>query len=77
MGIETLRSAERAAGFAMVDVEEPPREGTPSADQGRRIGTPALLLQDPSKETPLGKDEASFGDWIKHILGAPGGRAPA
>lgn len=74
MGIETLRSAERAAGFAMVDAEDPPGDAA-KTDEGRRIGTPALLLKEPAQT--IGKDEASFAEWIKHMLGASGGRAPA
>ena len=76
MGIETLRSAERAAGFAMVDVEDAPREtAEPKAGEGRRIGTPALLLKE--QGDAVAKDESSFGEWVKHVLGAGSGRAPA
>lgn len=75
MGIEILKSAERAAGFAMVDAEETSADAAAKADEGRRIGTPALLLKEQPTDGTVSKTEA-FGEWIKHMLGSSG-RAPA
>jgi hypothetical protein len=74
MGIETLQSAARAAGFAMVDADEPGGEAAKKADEGRRIGTPALLLKD--QKEAVEKAQATFGEWVKGMLGSSG-RAPA
>lgn len=80
MGIENLQSAARAAGFAMVEADEPLGEAGQKADEGRRIGTPALLLQDQKlqqeRKVAVEKAQASFAEWIKGMIGASG-RAPA
>lgn len=75
MGIETLQNAAHAAGFAMV-TDEPATDAAPQAEEVRRVGAPALLLQDQSVEKAVEKAQASFGEWVKTVIGASG-RAPA
>ncbi len=75
MGIENLQNAARAAGFAMVDAEEPLTEA--KRDVGETwLPKAALLQQEPKRESPIEKAQVSLGEWVKGVFGTTG-RAPA
>jgi len=78
MGLETLKSAERAAGFAMAAADDPTEnlcEPTPEATPWQ----PAEPLNAPYAPLADGKTrEPSVGEWVKGLFGfSSGRRAPA
>jgi hypothetical protein len=78
MGIETLHTAARAAGFAMAAsddaAEEKKAEVKAEAEpESWRSGETVLLAQD----TPDAKPVPSTADWLKSLFGISGRRAPA
>ena len=77
MSIETLNTAARAAGFAMV-TDEPSQEGKAEAKaetETLRSDEDMLLQQELQNTTP--KAASSATDWVKGLFGVFGGRAPA
>lgn len=78
MGIETLQSAARAAGFAMATSEEPL---TTARREAEEVWLPkaSLLAQERAPQAPAApveKAQATLGEWVKSVIGATG-RAPA
>lgn len=76
MGIETLHTAARAAGFAMAASDEAAEEKKAEAKvetESWRSGEAVLLVAD----TPAVKAVPSTADWLKSLFGMSGGRAPA
>jgi hypothetical protein len=75
MGIETLNSAARAAGFAMAASDEPYEEIGADAKAVETQWRPgeAVLLDGPPK---FGR-RPGIVDWVKGALGLFGRRAPA
>ena len=73
MGLETLKNAERAAGFAMAAADE--TEPTPEAAPWQ----PAEPPNAPYAALVDGKTrEPSVGEWVKGLFGfSSGRRAPA
>lgn len=75
MGIETLNTAARAAGFAMASSEEAAQEAKVEAKpdvEGWR--SEASLLDAEPRKT---KVHASPAEWLKGLFGLSGRRAPA
>jgi hypothetical protein len=76
MGMETLNSAARAAGFAMVVSDETPAAAEPKADlQPWRSGEP--VLKHPvivRKDVP---SRIAQPMWVRNLLNLLHGRAPA
>jgi hypothetical protein len=70
MGMETLNSAARAAGFAMAASDE---IGTERKAEPATWQAPEPVLDQAS----AGKPQLSLMDWIKGLFGASGRRAPA
>jgi hypothetical protein len=76
MGIETLHTAARAAGFAMAasdDAAEEKKAEVTAEPESWRSGETVLLAQD----TPDAKPVPSTADWLKSLFGISGRRAPA
>ena len=72
MGMETLNSAARAAGFAMAASDEPYEDVKAEVkvvEAQWRPGEAILLQADPTQRKP------GSGDWIKGVLGLFGRRA--
>ena len=78
MGMETLNTAARAAGFAMAS-DEFLNDGIPEQPVAEtnawRPGEAVLLGQ--GQERADAKAGPSFTDWIKGLFGTAGRRAPA
>ncbi len=72
MGIETLQSAARAAGFAMASSDEPLTEARREVEQ-TWLPKATLLSNEPRAET---EKTQAFGEWVKGMIGVTG-RAPA
>lgn len=70
MGIETLQSAARAAGFAMAASDEPLTEARREVEAAWRPTVAAV----PRQQVEITVEKASFGDWVKSVMV---GRAPA
>lgn len=67
MGMETLNSAARAAGFAMASSDEPLDESAPVETKPAAVtwtSTAPLLLQDASRREP----SPSKAEWVKGIF---------
>ena len=78
MGIETLNTAARAAGFAMATSDEASSDNKASAKpetESWRSGDAILL--DPEPSDAAVKVASSSGDWLKSLLGVFGRGAPA
>jgi hypothetical protein len=78
MGIETLNTAARAAGFAMASDEVAPDvsvEAKPETPEGWRPDRAAML--DPEREIASRAEQPSNADWLKSLLGVFGRGAPA
>jgi hypothetical protein len=73
MGIETLQSAARAAGYAMAATEDGDNEATPRAHEPKDW-RPAEALLLPRAEPP---QPGKFADTMRAVLGFLGRRAPA
>jgi hypothetical protein len=78
MGLETLKSAERAAGFAMAPADEPcferPVETTVEPeDEAWRSREPVLAAAAVDAKSV----HSSVADWVKGLFGFSGRRAPA
>jgi hypothetical protein len=75
MGMETLNSAARAAGFAMAASDEPinQADAEPKAARQSWKAGEAMLLQASAQP----KASASSTDWLKSLLGLFGRGAPA
>lgn len=78
MGIETLNTAARAAGFAMATSDEVAEEKKAEAKvetetESWRSGEAILL----APATSDAKAVPSTADWLKGLLGMSGRRAPA
>lgn len=75
MGMETLNSAARAAGFAMAASDEPLNQSGAEFKPDTQTLRPgeAVVLQ--SAATP--KSAASMTDWVKSLFGLFGRGAPA
>ncbi len=76
MGIETLNTAARAAGFAMATSDEVAEEKKAEAKvetESWRSGEAILL----APATSDAKAVPSTADWLKSLLGMSGRRAPA
>ena len=77
MGMETLKNAERAAGFAMASSDELPAESKVEAkvDTGEWRPSEAIVLK---REPPVVVAKSvTVGDWVKHLFGMTGRGAPA
>ena len=80
MGLEALKSAERAAGFAMASADDPsverPVETVTRETAEWRAAEPVLVSA--PQDTPAGDKPASASvtDWVKGLFGS-GRRAPA
>jgi hypothetical protein len=78
MGLETLKSAERAAGFAMAPADEPcferPVETVvePEDEPWRPREPVRATAAVDAKST-----HSSVADWVKGLFGSIGRRAPA
>lgn len=74
MGMETLNSAARAAGFAMAASDEPYEEVKAEAKADAISWRPgeAVMLTSAKLEPPH-----RSGDWFRTMLGLFGRRAPA
>ena len=78
MGIETLNSAARAAGFAMAPPDELLNETTPVVEPDGKPGRPnEAVLLDPIQSADQRKATHSVSDWLKGMFGAFARRAPA
>ena len=78
MGMETLNSAARAAGFAMAPPDEFLNESTPVAQTDSKPGRPnEAVLLDPILSAGHQKAPHGVGDWFKGMFGAIARRAPA
>jgi hypothetical protein len=76
MGIETLHTAARAAGFAMAASDEVAEEKKAEAKvetESWSSGDAVLTAAD----TPVAKAVPSTAEWLKSLLGMSGRRAPA
>lgn len=78
MGLETLRSAERAAGFAMAPAEDLDARGDETLERRvelawRPAETVAASNVVPSATPPT----SSMADWLKGLLGLSSGRRAA
>jgi hypothetical protein len=76
MGIETLNTAARAAGFAMATSDEAAQESKVEAKpetESWRAGD-AVLLSSGAQDA---KRASSIADWLKSLFGVFGRRAPA
>jgi hypothetical protein len=75
MGIETLNSAARAAGFAMASSEELFNESKPEVklEPPPRAGEPSVQ----KAPTALAQKTAPATEWIKGVFSVLGRRAPA
>ena len=74
MGMETLNSAARAAGFAMAASDEPYEEVKTEVKVETTAWRPseAVMLTASNVERPH-----KAGDWLRTMLGVFGRRAPA
>lgn len=74
MGMETLNSAARAAGFAMAASDEPYEEVKAEAQVDAASWRPsqAVMLTSDKVGRPL-----RMGDWFRNVLGFFGRGAPA
>ncbi len=71
MGMETLNSAARAAGFAMAASDDPHQsDGGVTQDVAPWRSGEAVLTRD----TP---QSGRFGEWVRSLFGMFGRRAPA
>jgi len=78
MGMETLKSAERAAGFAMASSDDLSTESKSEmrVEAGTWRPSEAIVLhRQPQVAAP--KTATSVGDWVKSLFGASGRGAPA
>jgi len=77
MGMETLKNAERAAGFAMASSDDLSSESKAEAkvDAGAWRPSEAIVLQREQVVAP--KAASSVGDWVKSLFGTSGRGAPA
>ena len=75
MGLETLKSAERAAGFAMASSDDLASESKSEAKAEAAAWRPseAVLLT----RGPEDKGAPSVGEWVKSWFSASGRSAPA
>lgn len=75
MGMESLNSAARAAGFAMAASDDPHDEirAEGKADETQWRPGEAVLLHGP----PRSRRRPRVGDWVRSVLGLFGRRAPA
>jgi hypothetical protein len=69
MGIETLNTAARAAGFAMATSEESFDEVYPSAARA------ANAQRRPDEAAPVHEPSSERGDWLRAVLSLFGRRA--
>lgn len=76
MGMETLKNAERAAGFAMASSDDLSSESksTQTPEVQWRPSEAAVLRRDVEVAV---KAAPSVGEWVKGLLGKSGSRAPA
>jgi hypothetical protein len=76
MGMETLKNAERAAGFAMASSDDLSNESQSEVKAETAAWRPgeAMLLQ-PQGIVP--KAAPSIADWVKGLFGMSGRGAPA
>lgn len=77
MGMETLKSAERAAGFAMASADDLSAESKSQSapETGTWRPSEAIVLREPQVIAP--KAASSVGDWVKSLFGTSGRGAPA
>jgi hypothetical protein len=74
MGMETLNSAARAAGFAMAASDEPYQQAeTGKTENAEWRPGEAVLRTVPVRQQPHHRT----GDWLKGLLGLFGRRIPA
>lgn len=73
MGMETLKNAAQAAGFAMAASDEPHEKARTEAAPGEIQWRPgeAVMIPEPARFGPR------VSDWIRTLLGLFGKRAPA
>ena len=77
MGMETLKNAERAAGFAMASSDDLSTESKPEAkvETGAWRPSEAIVLhREPQVVAPK---SPSVSDWVKNLFGMSGRGAPA
>jgi hypothetical protein len=74
MGIETLNTAARAAGFAMA-ADEVAEDGKTEAKVEGESWRPDAVQ--PAPDTAEAKAMPSAADWFKSLFGMSGRRAPA
>jgi hypothetical protein len=82
MGLETLKSAERAAGFAMAPADDPERPIETSVEPEVEEWRPHAPVFTKAAAQAVGAKSAksahsTVADWVKGLFGSSGRRAPA
>jgi hypothetical protein len=78
MGLEALKSAERAAGFAMAPVDDLVGECGDEATVRAEVGwQPGQWSHTPAVAKPAATSVASTADWLKGLFGFSSGRRAA
>ena len=77
MGIETLNTAARAAGFAMASDEASSESKADAKPETESWRSGDAILLDPESSDAAAKAAPASGDWLKSLLGVFGRGAPA
>jgi hypothetical protein len=79
MGLETLKSAERAAGFAMAPADDPERPVEAAVEPGAEEWRPEapVFINTVNARFVDAKSPRSAAEWVKGLFGFSGRGAPA